>query len=84
MKSTRYSCDMLMKLKFSRQILEKSSNIKLIKIHAELFHVDGRTGMTKLIVAFRNFEKAIKNIQYFLCKIPSIQKDNLLLVLRTS
>ena len=45
---------------------------------------DGRTGMTKLIVAFRNFEKAIKNIQYFLCKIPSIQKDNLLLVLRTS
>ena len=25
---------------------------------AELFHVDGRTDMTKLIVAFRNFANA--------------------------
>jgi hypothetical protein len=31
---------------------------------------DGQTDMTKLIVAFRNFEKMIKNIQYFLCDIP--------------
>jgi len=30
---------------------------------------DGQTEMTKLIVAFRNFEKVIKNIQYFLCEI---------------
>jgi len=46
MKSTRLSCDMLMNLKYSRQILEKASNIKLIKIHpleAELFHAEGRT-----------------------------------------
>jgi preprotein translocase subunit SecE len=28
---------------------------------AELFHVDGRMDMTKLIVAFRNFAKAPKN-----------------------
>ena len=27
---------------------------------AELFHVDGRTDMTKLIVAFRNFANAPK------------------------
>jgi hypothetical protein len=30
---------------------------------------DGQTEMTKLIVAFLNFEKVIKNIQYFLCEI---------------
>ena len=28
---------------------------------AELFHADGRTDMTKLIVAFRNFAKVPKN-----------------------
>ena len=28
---------------------------------AELFHADGRTDMTKLLVAFRNFANASKN-----------------------
>ena len=28
---------------------------------AEFFHADGRTGMTKPIVAFRNFAKVPKN-----------------------
>ena len=27
----------------------------------ELFHADGQTDMTKLVVAFRNFAKAPKN-----------------------
>ena len=31
-------------------------------VGAELFHADGRTGMTKLIAAFRNFAKAPKKI----------------------
>ena len=47
-----------MKLEFCLQIFEKSSNIKFHEIYsvgAELLHVDGRTNMTKLIVAFRNF-----------------------------
>jgi hypothetical protein len=42
----------------------KYSNIKFQKIRqvwAELFHADGRTDMTKLIVAFRCFAKAPKN-----------------------
>jgi hypothetical protein len=30
---------------------------------------DGQGDMRKLIVAFQNFEKVIKNIQYFLCEI---------------
>ena len=35
--------------------------MKLRPAGAELFHVDGRTDMTKLIVASRNFVKAPKN-----------------------
>jgi hypothetical protein len=30
-------------------------------VGAELFHEDGRTHVMKLIVAFRNFSKALKN-----------------------
>ena len=42
-----------------------SSFMKILPVGAELFHDDGRTGgrtdMTKLIVAFRNFANAPKN-----------------------
>jgi hypothetical protein len=49
----------LIKLEFSQQIFEKSSNfMKIRPVGAELFHFDGRTDMTKLIVAFRNFANA--------------------------
>jgi hypothetical protein len=37
-----------------------SSFIKFRQVGAELFHADGRTDMTKLLVAFRNFGKALK------------------------
>ena len=56
-----------MKLGFPPQILEKYPNIKF---HENPFsgirvvpcgQTDGRTEMTKLIVAFRNFAKAPKN-----------------------
>jgi hypothetical protein len=54
-----------MKLEFSGDILEKSSNIKFNENPAskpELFHADGQTHiMTKLIVAFRNFANAHNN-----------------------
>jgi len=58
-----------MKLEFSRQIFEKSSNIKF---HENLSsgsrvvpcgRTDRRTDMAKLIVAFRNFAKAPRNQQ---------------------
>jgi len=52
-----------MKIPFSRQIFEKHSNIEFMKIHpvgAELFHADGQTDMTKLIVAFYNSANAPK------------------------
>jgi hypothetical protein len=75
------SCPILMKLEFSRHIFEKCSNIKFYKIRsvgAELFHVDrqmdGRTDMTKLIVAFYNFAKAPK-LRYKIPLIPLTKID---------
>jgi hypothetical protein len=35
--------------------------MKIRPVAAEIFYADGRTDMTKLIVAFRNFRKAPKN-----------------------
>jgi hypothetical protein len=55
-------------LEISRQISEKHLHMKLMKIRpvkAELFHADrrtnGQTGMTNLLVAFRNVANAPKN-----------------------
>ena len=52
-----------MKPEFSRQIFEKPSNIKFHENQSsESRDVPcGRTDMTKLIVAFRNFTNAPKN-----------------------
>jgi len=54
-----------MKLELPIQIYEKYSDINFMKLRplgAEL-HADGQTDMTKLIVAFRNFAKALE--EYF-------------------
>ena len=39
----------------------KSNFTQIRPVGAELFHVDRRTDMTKLIIAFGNFAKAPKN-----------------------
>jgi hypothetical protein len=66
MQSTRYSCRILMKLEFSRQIFGKRgqipSSIKIRPVGAELFLADGQTDMTQLTVAFRNFANAPKKL----------------------
>jgi hypothetical protein len=52
-----------MEFELLRQIFENYSNIKSMKIcpvGAELFHADGQTDNTKLIIAFRNFSNAPK------------------------
>ena len=64
--STLYSCPILMKLEFSRQIFEKFSNIKFHENPCSCSLVpcgqtDGRTDITKPTVTFRNFAKASKN-----------------------
>jgi len=53
-----------MTLELSRQIFEKHSNMKFYKTHlveAEFFHAEGQMDITRLIVAFRNFAKALEN-----------------------
>ena len=67
MESTRYSCQILIKPEFSRQIFEKYTNIKF---HENLYSGSrvvpcwqrGQRDMTKLIVAFRTFANAPKNL----------------------
>ena len=36
--------------------------MKIRRVGAELFHADGQTDMTKLMVAFRNFTKALSEM----------------------
>jgi len=82
MKSTRYSCPILMKFEFSRHFFEKYSNIKFHKnppSRCRIFYADRRmdeqTDKTKIIVAFRNFENAPKKIMRLmkLCKSMTFQ-----------
>ena len=69
MQSTRYFRPILMKLEFSRQFFEKHTNIKFHENTSTGSRVvpcgetDRRRGLTKLIVAFRNFSNAPKNRQ---------------------
>jgi hypothetical protein len=85
MYSIRYSCQILMKLELSRQSLKKNIQIskfmKISPVGAELLHAegrtDGRTDMTKLRVAFRNFANASKKGDLMLQK-PSTQLDTLM------
>ena len=68
--STRYYCQVLMKIDFSRQIFEKYRNIKFHEnplSEAESFYgtdrqtqTDRRKNMANPIVAFRSFSKAPK------------------------
>jgi hypothetical protein len=67
--SIRYCCRISMKLEFSRHIFEKVSNTKFHQnpssgsrvIPCGRRQTDGRTNMTKLMVAFRYFANAPKN-----------------------
>ena len=68
MYSTRYSCQILMKLELPAYFRKKSQISDFMKIRpvgAEMFNaderMDGRTDMTKLMVAFCNFSNASKN-----------------------
>ena len=62
-----YSCQILMKIEFSRQIFKKSSNLEFHENPSSGSRVvawgrtDSQTDMTKHIVAFRNFSNPPKN-----------------------
>jgi len=62
--SAFYSRQIVMYLGFPPYILENVPILNLMTIRpggAELFHVDGRTDMTKLLIDFRKFANAPKN-----------------------
>ena len=50
----------LMKPEFFGQVFKKNTQIskQICPVGTELFHTNGRTDMTKIIVAFRNFANA--------------------------
>jgi hypothetical protein len=48
--------------------------MKIRPVGAELFHTDGQTDVTKLVVAFRNFANALKNTPVTSCKFKRVQK----------
>jgi hypothetical protein len=61
----RYSCQILMKIEFSRHIskhAEISDFMKIRSVGAELFHRDEWTDrLDELLVTFRNFANAPEN-----------------------
>jgi hypothetical protein len=66
MQSARYSCQILIKIGLSQQIFEQYSDTKFNLNPSSgsrvipYVQMGGRTDMTKLIVAFRNFANAPK------------------------
>ena len=68
--STRNSCPILMKTEFSRQILKNYSNTKFHENPSSGSRVvpcgqtDGRTDMTKIIIAFHNFASTPKSCAF--------------------
>jgi hypothetical protein len=67
---TLHTCPILMKLEFSQQLFENtqiSNFIEIRPVGAELFHADGgtdgRTDMTKLIVAFAILRTSLKGVE---------------------
>ena len=81
----RYSCQILIKIEFSRQVLEKYSHIynftKIRPVGAKFFHADGQKDMTKLTVACRNFANApqwyvIRSLPVLLTLVNGIRQYN--------
>ena len=49
-------------MNFLETFSKKLEFIKILPVGAELFHADGKTDITKLIVSFSSFANAPKNL----------------------
>jgi len=65
MYSSRYTCQILIKLEFSRPVFEQYTNIKFHENPSSGSRIVpcGRTDMMKLIIAFRSLANAPKEAQ---------------------
>jgi len=66
-----------MKLEFSRQFFEKILKYKTSRISLEWerwfsMRADGRTDMTKLMIAFRNFSNAPKELRNTISQVEEL------------
>jgi len=75
MSNTRYSCQSLMKLEFSRQIFENAQISSFMKIGPVEAETDTRTDLKKLIVAFRNLRTRLINAQSLQKVTPCTSSD---------
>jgi hypothetical protein len=65
MQIIRYSCHTLIKPPIFIKLHKNLSS------GSRLSHADGQTDKTKLVVAFRNFAKAIKTYNFFYCFVKT-------------
>ena len=75
--STRYSCQTLMKLEFSRQIFEKTQISNFMKIRlvgAELFHADWQRDTQPVESLFATLLTRLKN--YLSCNLNKVSNSN--------
>ena len=70
----RYSCQNLDFLDSFSKNNQIPTFMKICPVAAQLFNTDGRTDMTKIIVAFRNFANAPKNLEQETFIIPDLQE----------
>ena len=68
---------MSVKLEFSRHIVEKMSNVKFhhdASSGSRVVHAEGRTDMTKLTSAFRNFVNALKTRTFYVTQYQRLNR----------
>jgi len=70
MQITRYSCQILLEVEYSRWIFEKYSNINFDEMNPvgdKVFQEDGRIDMATLTIASCDFANGPKKLEFEIC-----------------